>query len=234
MSTLAEAEAGFPEASLMALDAPTARDASGNSVPASLSVRNDIVTLTIQPPAGTAYPIIVAPAVAAPSARRRKPTTKHYYGFADHSASVYDSFDQNLVKKPLQIKTARLVIPYDLLTHVDPGPESAIKDAAELQNLEHWLNGVSANGLQPFITLGRDDRAEVCQQRPTGEHARGCHVPSPAQYEAGLHALLNSKIANGALARVKYWGAWNEPDLGDSPLLRMRPAPHVSGGSQTH
>jgi hypothetical protein len=52
---------------LMVIQAPTVRDAEGHAVPASLSVHDETVTLTLSPTAGEPYPVTAETSVAAPS-----------------------------------------------------------------------------------------------------------------------------------------------------------------------
>jgi hypothetical protein len=213
-SAMSSAEAQTAGQALMTIKA-TVTDTAGDSVPASLSVLGDKITLTTKAGSGVVYPLIADLAIAAPSDKvsaERDPTR---YGLSDQSPSAFakeeneklveedgkpiDVFDPNLqnAEAPLHVTTARLVIPYDVFF---------TPTSREATRLTNWIKGVEVAGLQPYITLGPDEQS-TC----TLKHGE-CFVPSLSNYRAGVRDLIRNEPG------VKLWGAWNEPDLELYPM----------------
>ena len=208
-SAMSYAETQTSGLAQMTIEAPTIVDADGKSVPASLHISGDTVTLTLKPETGTAYPLMAVLAVTAPTNATRAERDPVRYGLADDRPETFakesggklveengkpiDELDPNLQKAsaPLHVTTARLVIPYNVFLH---------SGASERWRLTNWVRGVKADGLQPYITLGPDTKCP----RTSLE----CYVPSLPEYRAGIKDLIQNEPG------IKLWGAWNEPDLG--------------------
>jgi sugar lactone lactonase YvrE len=234
-SLLATAEAQSGASTLLVIQSPTATDAAGHSVPASLSVTGDTIKLTLRPTPTTTYPVLVDPTFTAPpnkASEARVPAFR--YGFSDlrpetfmHSGPApeeFNGFDPHLTNGPLHIKTVRLVIPYDTLVgkteHREQEELHAHKrEKTEKERLIQWLQAVKKDRLEPFITFKSDTHvAHECEEG----HVKECKPPSLPQYRTAVHSLM-AYLINGnhkkGLPAVRVWGAWNEPDLhGNNPL----------------
>ena len=213
-SAMSSAEAQTAGQALMTIKA-TVTDAAGDSVPASLSVLGDKITLTTKAGSGAVYPLIADLSIAAPSDKVSAERDPVRYGLSDQTPGTFakeeneklveekgkpiDVFDPNLqnAEAPLHVTTARLVIPYDVF--FTPTSRAATR-------LTNWLKGVEAAGLQPYITLGPDDEATCTLKKDE------CFVPSLSNYRSGVRDLIRNEPG------VKLWGAWNEPDLKRYPM----------------
>ncbi len=228
-TAMASAEAQTAGKALIAITPPTVTDAQGHAVPASLSVTGNTLTLTIKPGTGAPYPLLADTTIAAPKASATRntehfgisdPDPKNAEGHLDQHLDENDKplpgFDPNLAnpKGPLGgIKTARLVVPYDTLTAKTPYA------ASEKQHLENSLEKIGKAHLQPFITIGKDFSTQPCGEK----HKNACARLSAAQYKKGTEQLMKDLIKGNAkkgFPPVELWGAWNEPDAGNSPLHR--------------
>jgi streptogramin lyase len=228
---LAAAETQTDGDTLMVIESPTAIDASGARVPASLTANGDTITLHISPGQSTTFPVTVDPTVTAPtdavSARRG---AKYSYGFSDqlpqtfeHSGPAPEEFqtlDPHLKGGPLHIGSARLIIRYDVLDNpgLNAKEEQEVaagkKEMTELQRLRDWLALVKREKLQPYLTLKADT---PCAYKT---HT-SCPTPTVQHYEAAIKPLVESLATGKGNARyslpavqVPLWGAWNEPDFG--------------------
>ena len=223
MSALEAAEAQTAGSTLMMIEAPTVKDADGNTVPASLAVSGDTITLTLHIGLSTVFPVLVDPTVVAMSNEASSKRAHSFlYGFSDEHASTFEEFDQNFkkAKAPLRVTTARRFVPYDTET---PGGNEE-----ERKELEKWVPAVEHEGLQPYVTLKSDKQAKECQnirklsntmppsvKEEIKKQIRGCEVPSRGKYEADVAKLMKQYPG------VKLWGAWNEPDLPGDPLYKL-------------
>ena len=183
--TTAETETGGT--ALMVISPPQALDAEGHTVPASLSIEGDRITLTLKPGETTTFPVLTAMPVAAPSDKTSSERDPFEYGLSDEQPATFENENAKRLQSPsapLHVTTARTAIPWDILNPSESGV---------LARLEGWLANVEADKLTPYITLRTD------YNRPN---------PGVKAYRVAMRNLM--KRYDG---RVKRWGAWNEPDL---------------------
>jgi hypothetical protein len=228
-STMAAAEAQTAGKALMAIAPPAVTDAEGHTVPASLAIAGDTLTLTVRPGKGAAYPLLADTAIAAPSNKQSTARAHVTYGLSDpipekeghidehfnEKGEAVAGFDPNLKNGPLQMSTARLIVPYDVVVSTSP-------DAAEeKKRLEIWLQKVKKEELKPYITIGKDLSVDPCGEK----HNPVCPPVSTGQYKTGVERLMEDLIAGNpkrGFPPVEQWGAWNEPDLKEDPLHKNR------------
>ena len=155
-SAMSSAEAETAGQTLIVIQAPTVVDADGDSVPASLRVTGDTITMSVSPGMETTYPTIADLKIAAPSDKVSSERDPVRYGLADDDPETFHGryekitesgksvnvFDPNLQSKaaPLHVTTARLVIPYDVFFTLTSAEASRLKD---------WIEEVRADNLQP-------------------------------------------------------------------------------------
>jgi hypothetical protein len=222
---VAAAEQQTGGAALMVVELPTATDASGNDVPASLSFAGSTITVSVSPAPTTAFPIEVAATVAAPSNRASAARPRDLrYGLSDQRATAFGpAFDRRLLEGPLHVRIARLVLPYEAVLASTEKREEREKAEKKLEftqseALTMWLRKVqevNANGehLQPYITLW----SKGCLDRTA------CRAPPIKRYREAVRALIKEHMnAAAGLPAVRLWGAWNEPDGGKSSLSAAR------------
>ena len=223
---VAGAEQQTGAAALMVIEPPTATDARGGGVPASLSVAGDTVTMSVSPVSTTVFPVMAAVTVAAASnpASAARPQDLRY-GLSDQRAAAFGpAFDRQLLGGPLHVRVARLVLPYEAgleSTDKREAKEKAEKklDYTQGEALTEWLRKVqevNAEGehLQPYITLW----SKGCLDRAV------CRAPPLKSYREAVRALIKDHMkAAAGLPAVKLWGAWNEPD-GDKASLHAAQA----------
>ena len=184
---MSSAEAAYGTAALMVIEPPRVVDAQGHSVPASLSIHEDTITLTITPDETTTYPVLAAVSVAAPSDKVSGERDPFEYGLADEEPS--DFANENVIRltgstSPLHIQTARITVPWNLLNG---------HEAGEVARLGEWLEKTRADHLTPYVTLRSDYRHEE---------------PNVPKYREAVRKIIKKYGSN-----IKRWGAWNEPDL---------------------
>ncbi len=220
-SSVAAAEQQAGGAALMVVEAPTATDARGGRVPASLSVVGSTITMNVSPVPTTPFPVMAAVTVAAASnqASAARPQDLRY-GLSDQRAAAFGpSFDRRLLEGPLHIRVARLVLPYEAVlasTEKREAREKAEKKLEYTQSeaLTMWLRKVqevNAGGehLQPYITLW----SKGCLDRTA------CRAPPRKNYREAVRTLIKDHMkAAAGLPAVRLWGAWNEPDGGKTSL----------------
>ncbi len=228
-NAMTSAETQTAGKALVVIAPPNVTDAEGHIVPATLTVAGDTFTLTLKPGTGAVYPLLADTMIAAPSNKTSAARDPVKYGLSDslskeeghigeghldehfeENGTPTAGFDPNLEKGPLHVKTARLIIPYDVATA--SGPYAT----AEMHRLETWLEKVGKAHLQPFITLGKDEAIDPC-----GEGGTPCPLPSVGEYKKSVERLMKDLIAGNAtkgFPPVELWGAWNEPDIRSSPL----------------
>jgi alpha-tubulin suppressor-like RCC1 family protein len=188
------AETHTAQTALSVIEAPTVLDAAGHSVPATLAVNGDRVTLTISPSKEVTYPVSAEVATAAPNDLISMARDPILYGISDPKPEVFTSLDPKLEKAPLHVHIARDVMPY-------------YEKASQIRG---WLEAVNTAKLEPYITL-EVPRGEYCV---TGQP---CKQPEIATYKADVEALVKEVYELHAkepatIPLVTRWGAWNEPD----------------------
>ena len=210
-SAVAEAETHTGGATLMVIEPPVVEDASGESVPATLSLEGDTVTLAISVEAETKYPVTAQASVAAPSdlASTSRSHTVRYglsdpkpqsFETSDEAGEIVPGFDPHLTGGSLQVGTARDVIPYNTEPEKDKG-------------FIEWLEAVKRDKLQPFITFeATDPEFNACAEK------KSCPATSVKEYEDGIARFMSGVIklykkSPAIIPTVKLWGSWNEPDL---------------------
>jgi hypothetical protein len=234
-TAMSYAEAQTAGKALLTIAPPAVTDAEGATVPAALSTTGDTITLTIKPAAGVTYPLFVDTTVAAPTNKQSMERDPVKYGISDPKANepghidehfttngtVAPKLDPNLYDGPphttRHMRTARLIVPYDVL--VTPVTQYR---SEERSVLETWLKKVTKEGLEPYITIGRDESKDPCG---AGAEA-ACPQPSVGQYKKAVTKLMEEVIrwhASRRLRLVKLWGAWNEPDDAQDPLHKDAP-----------
>ncbi len=217
-SAMSYAESHASGKTLMVIEAPTVMDAAGHTVPASLSIEGNTVTMALTPGKETTYPATAAIAVAAPSSKKAGPGPEAHRGLSDQQKSAFDAsekegkpskeFDPRL-KSHMKIESARLIIGFDA------SPHSVL--------LREWLEAVHEAHIKPekiLVTFracvpeapnyGLGINARVpCPDEPSPTS------PSfPGYYYNHVYALMKELIKDG----VRTFGAWNEPNKFNEPL----------------
>ena len=95
----------------------------------------------------------------------------------------------------LGIKTARDVIPWDIITRR--------ADRGELAAFRGWLSAAQAQHVTPLVSFGADDTNPAAN-----------YVPSVGQYETAVKAFLKD------FPQITDYTAWNEPDFSYRTLAR--------------
>ena len=116
-SSVTAAEQQTGGTALMVVEPPTAADARGGDVPASLSVVGSTLTVSVSPAPTTVFPVMVAATVAAASNRASAARPQDLrYGLSDQRAAAFGpAFDRRLLEGPLHVRVARLVLPYEAI-----------------------------------------------------------------------------------------------------------------------
>ncbi len=220
-SSVSAAEQQTGGTALMVVEPPTATDARGHSVPASLSFVGSTITVSLSVPPTTVFPVMVAATVVAASNQASAARPQNLdYGLSDQRAAAFGpAFDRRLLEGPLRVRVARLVLPYEAVLESTEKREAKEKAEKRLEltqgeALTGWLEKVqevNAGGerLQPYITLW----SKGCLDGTI------CKAPPLKSYREAVRILIGRylKPAPG-LPAVKLWGAWNEPDGGKAPL----------------
>jgi hypothetical protein len=213
----------------MVISPPVVADAHGNSVPASLSALGNTLTLTLTPSSSTAFPVMAATTVAAPSDQASAAASRPLYGFADQRPTTFSaSFDPRLIGPPLNIGTARLVIAYDAA--YKPTEELEAKEKkegkrslTEGERLTAFLHGVgemknsAGEPIQAYVTFWSRNCIE----------GKACSAPPLTRYRKAVRAMITRYMSGNATAGlppVTLWGAWNEPDLDPARLHSAKAA----------
>jgi hypothetical protein len=155
-TAVASAEAQTAGQTLMVIRPPAVTDAAGTSIPATLSVTGEKITLTVKPGSQTVYPALASLAVAAKTATTSAEPDHARYGLTDDIPGTFAKakenpngsfeleepkgkpvsvFDPNLSEGhgKLHVVTARLIIPYDVFFN------SQTQDPTRRQRLlEEW------------------------------------------------------------------------------------------------
>jgi len=201
LNVFGEATNVTQQSSVAVISPRGAQDAAGNSITAPLTVVNgNTVVMTVPHDASTVYPVVAslrlstqAGAVIAAAVHRPR------YGFSDQRPATFAPFDPKLKGAPLNVGTARKIVPFDI-SPTDP-------------DLTAWLTNVENEKLAPFIVLG-----------PRTFCSRNVNVPcaktSVADYAAHFATLVNGLEATRATHPILYWGAWNEPNFPENPTRR--------------
>ena len=224
-ASMAAAEQQTGGTTLMIAEPPTATDARGGSVPASLSVVGSTITVSVSPAPTTLFPVMAAVTVAAASNRASAARPQDLrYGLSDQRAAAFGpALDRRLLEGPLHVRVARLVLPYEAVLASTEKREEREKAEKKLEftqseALTTWLRKVqevNANGehLQPYITLW----SKGCLDR------MACRAPPIKRYRSAVRMLIKRYMkAAAGLPAVRLWGAWNEPDGGKDPLSAAR------------
>ncbi len=254
-SAMSYAETQTTGNALAVIAPPTAADANGNTMPATLTVKGSTITLTIKPAENATYPLLTDTTIAAPTNKQSTERDPVHYGIADPTPQepghVDEHFEENgtptpgadpnlfngPAHTPRHIRTARLIVPYDILLklHGDTPEETAHLEGyrnAEKHRLEVWLEklkGVAATAreeIEPYITIGQDYVTDPCKLKSTEGSEKKCPQPTRSNYEDGVTRLMEAVIhghATNGWPLVKLWGAWNEPDFPEDPLLKDAP-----------
>ncbi len=169
-ATTTSAESQTKGKTLLAIAPPAVTDAEGHTVPASLSVADDTVTLKIDPGDGAVYPLLADTTVAAPTDKQSAARSHVRYGLSDQLAEkeghidehfnekgeAVAGFDPNLKSGPLHMSTVRLIVPYDVFA------SKSAYAGEEQARLKAWLKKVGKEHLTPFITIGKDYSEDPC------------------------------------------------------------------------
>lgn len=241
---------------LMAIDPPKAIDSTGAAVPSSLTVSGNTITMTLDPGAEAKYPILAAVRVWAPSDEVSASRDPFEYGLSDQRPETFaipageKTFDDNLTGAgtPLEIKTARLIVPYDVTVSSVEAREKKVQQTekanqekeiaeghrtalnlrpTEKQRLVKWLQAVAATHLQPYVTFGQDKlMAPKCTAEQREKQAKEkhilCKLPSIPEYRAAIKKLIkNFHLGSSAEKRpaITLWSSWNEPDNGTNAAI---------------
>ncbi len=146
---MAAAEQQTGGTALMVIEPPTAADARGSGVPASLSVVGSTITVSVSPAPTTVFPVMVAATVAAASNRASAARPQDLrYGLSDQRAAAFGpAFDRRLLEGPLHVRVARLVLPYEAVLESTEKREEKEKAEKKLEftqseALTMWLRKV--------------------------------------------------------------------------------------------
>jgi hypothetical protein len=224
-NSVAAAEQQTDGAALMVVEPPSAADARGSRVPASVRVVGSTITVSVSPGPTTVFPVMAAVTVAAASDRASAARPQDLrYGLSDQRAAAFGpTFDRRLLEGPLHVRVARLVIPYEAVLEATERQEEKEKAEKKLEftqseALTMWLRKVqevNANGehLEPYITLW----SKGCLDRTV------CRAPPIKRYREAVRVLIKDHMkAAAGLPAVRLWGAWNEPDGDKSSLSAAR------------
>jgi Ig domain of plant-specific actin-binding protein/Bacterial Ig-like domain len=221
-STIASAETEAEGKVLAVITPPVVMDANGNSVPASLSIEGETVTLAVAPAADAAFPVTAETADVAPGEEDSRAlfrplaatagfhASSFVYGLSESVNAAKEDFteeeaDPNLKASgpgPLHPTVARTIIPWDMPS-----------DGKVWKELEEWLVVVHEEGLKAYVTFGDDfGSREICSSKSQCES----YQPKSDQiYAKNVERIIRAfKNGGGGRAPVSIWGAWNEPDLG--------------------
>jgi hypothetical protein len=233
-SAMSYAEAQTAGNALMTIAPPDVTDAEGNIVPATLTTAGNTITLTITPRRDTPYPLLADTIIAAPTNRQSAERDPVKYGISDptpkesghidehfnENGAVEPKFDPRLYDGPSHttrhMRTARLIVPYDIfITPITKA--SAEYRSTEQAVLKSWMEKVTKEGFEPYITISKDYSEEPCGEKENPK----CEAPSIGQYRQAVTTLMEEVIGwhtSKGWKLVKLWGAWNEPDEFHDPL----------------
>jgi len=232
-SAMSYAEAQTAGKALMVIAPPAVTDAYGSAVSAYFTVAGATLTLTVKPPAGSAYPVLAQLLLAAPTNQESIERDPVKFGISDPKAqekgnidehfeeqgNAVAGFDPRLFDGPpytsRHMRTARLIVPFDVLGKATP------YRTEERHTLEAWLTKVKKQGLEPYITIGQDFSKDPCLGAGAPKPEQACPQPSPQEYKKFVTQLMKEVIrwhSSRGWPLVKLWGAWNEPDAAQDPL----------------
>jgi hypothetical protein len=227
------AEAHAEGTLLMVIEVPTVMDAAGSTVPASLSVDGNSLTLKITPAESTTFPATAAFGVTAASdqaSSSKAPEAK--FGLSDEQKSAFDEteeggkvenhFDPRLKTGRLAVKKARLIVNYNTSPHSEMLHEWV--EAVEKEGLEPYITFRSCVGQQPNYGAGKDERPR-CPSAPSPTSAS-----FPGYYYNHVLVLMRELIKDG----VRVFGAWNEPNKYNDPLHGSSKRAAVLWGEAQH
>ena len=244
-SSMTSAEEQVGSGILMVIETPRASDAEGNTVPTSLKVSGDTITVTVKPEMTTAYPTLIDLRVAALSDTESAARDPLEYGLADNRPETFATkngqpFDTNLETGPMHIKTARLTIPYDVVVSSVERREAREEEKqhkagnklyeGEKKRLITWLREIGENELpspskehlEPYITLTIDKQVKAKCESPNPKDKEHCQSPSVPQFRQAFKKLFRDLVHGNQskkLPAVTLWGSWNEPDTPTESLV---------------
>ncbi len=254
-SAMSYAETQTTGNALAVIAPPTAADANGNTTPATLTVKGNTITLTVKPAANATYPLLTSTMIAAPTNKQSTERDPVHYGIADptpqepghidehfeENGTAIPGADPNLFNGPAHtprhIRTARLIVPYDVLLKLHGETPRETEELEGYRNeqeerLEKWLEklkdieAATHQAIEPYITIGQDYVTDPCKIEPKEPAEGKCPQPTPGDYEDGVTRLMEAVIhghATNGWPLVKLWGAWNEPDFVEDPLRKDAP-----------
>ncbi len=208
-----------------------------------------------KPAENATYPLLTDTTIAAPTNKQSTERDPVRYGIADPTPQQPGHIDEHFEENgtptpgadpnlfngpshtPRHIRTARLIVPYDILLklHGETPEETAHLEGyrnAEKHRLEAWLEklkGAAATAreeIEPYITIGQDYVTDPCKLKSTEGPEKKCPQPTRSNYEDGVTRLMEAVIhghATNGWPLVKLWGAWNEPDFPEDPLHKDAP-----------
>jgi len=195
---------------LAVFSAAPALDATGRSVPTSLSVQgNQVVVTILHQGAGYTYPIVADPTASSASAAAGN-------GLGSQQTGTYASLGDSALGpgvSPLKPRFARRLIAWNYDTTKDGCAHDSDYDPNNCgdQHLGTWLKTVTARGLIPVLTI---EEPEVKPPPP---------APDLNTYKQAFVNLLHFTHDTVGV-NVPIWGAWNEPEGPTNPL-RNDPGP---------
>jgi hypothetical protein len=213
-NSMSSAETETDDTTIMVIQAPQVIDAEGDSVPATLSVEGNTVTMAITPSDTTKWPATAELSLGAPTDQASAAKAHGaQFGLSDENASAFnrsekegkveDEIDPKLKSGPLHVKRARMVLNWNT------SPTN--------KRLLEWLKAVKEANLTPFITLRK------CEPVPAS-YSSTKDIPCPAKqpslkkYRTSVRRLMKTLIhGNSNRPSVRLWGTWNEPEFAESP-----------------
>ena len=200
-TAISDAESQASGRALIDVAVPTVRDAEGRTVPVALSVTENTITLTIKAGTEVTYPVLnrrVANRRSEDKASEARSTVK--YGLSDplpekaghideqiaEAGKPAPGVDPTLKKGPLKIKTARLVIPYDVVS----ATTKYAKDKDKY--LKEWLKKVGKEHLQPLVTISKDYERDPCGEK---RNSRCLPPPPVSTYKKSVERLIKDFVS---------------------------------------
>ena len=246
---IANADAATNGSAVEVIMPPAAVDANGQPVPVSMTIdpTTDTLTLQVSPGPNTAYPVLVDPSVVAPNDAAAAAQHKVSYGLSSEwpisgpDDALRDPTNNQPINDGSWQDDPYNQDPYSTTPHLDPYLTQALHPKFTRVTLPYncpdqvvqtWLAAVQPTGLTPIITFEAPFPADARNPDPHPSNYL-CTVADPstqdhpdrAQYLAGVQSII--QYAHQQFG-VKYFAAWNEPDI-----HTRDPATHawVAGGN---
>lgn len=210
---------------------PQVTDAAGQSVPSSLRVVGETVTLTVGSAEHAVFPLLGVLSVAAPTNAQsieRDPTrwglsdphpelSGHVDAHLGEDGVAKSGFDPQLASGPAHtvrhMRSVRLIVPYDVVAKPSGFNASYIDKARHA--LKAFLNKARDANLEPYITIGRDEKVDPCKHNEgkTQQEREAQHCPrqSVRRYAVDVRHLTEDVIQGHrrhGWPLVQLWGAW--------------------------